>query len=86
MYLVEEQVFLYHALMSQMSKEQLHDTIRNDILNLTIKPGSSVSEVELASLYQVSRTPIREILLQLRQEKRVHVSPQTGTSIALIDM
>ncbi len=69
-----------------MSKEQLHDTIRNDILNLTIKPGSSVSEVELASLYQVSRTPIREILIHLRQERLVHVYPQRGTIIALIDM
>ncbi len=34
---------VYYALMSQMSKEQLHDTIRNDILNLTLKPGSVAS-------------------------------------------
>ncbi len=72
--------------MSQMSKEQLHDTIRNDILNLTLKPGSGVSEIELANRYQVSRTPIREILIHLRQEKLVHVYPQKGTIIALIDM
>ncbi len=72
--------------MTQLSKEQLYDSIRNDILNLSMKPGSLVSEVDLSQRYGCSRTPIREILIRLSQERLVHIYPQRGTAIALIDM
>ncbi len=72
--------------MTQLSKEQLYDAIRNDILNLSMKPGSLVSEVDLSQRYGCSRTPIREILIRLSQERLVHIYPQRGTAIARIDM
>ena len=46
----------------------VYDRIRHDILSGELPPGSSLVETALADRYGMSRTPIREALLQLRQD------------------
>jgi DNA-binding GntR family transcriptional regulator len=46
----------------------MYDRIRHDILSGELPPGSSLVETALADRYGMSRTPIREALLQLRQD------------------
>lgn len=41
--------------------------IRDRIIDATLAPGSSVSEASLSAQLQVSKTPVREALLRLRQ-------------------
>ncbi len=60
-------------------------TIRSNIIDLTLKPGSMVSENELAVELGLSRTPIREALLELSKVSLVEVIPQVGSRIARID-
>ena len=46
----------------------VYDRIRQDILSGDLAPDSSLVETVLAERYGTSRTPIREALLQLRQD------------------
>ncbi|GAB3056316.1 GntR family transcriptional regulator [Salinicoccus sesuvii] len=46
----------------------LYEKLREDILNGTFDKKEKLTEVKLAKLYEVSRTPIREVLKQLEFE------------------
>lgn len=74
----------------EISKNSTSKTIyyklREEIINLYIEPGTSISEKELSEKYEVSRTPVREALVRLAQEGLVNIYPQKGTVISLIDL
>lgn len=55
--------------------EMVYDAIRQAIIDKTLPPGSSVSEVDLARDLNVSKTPVREALLRLRE---LHVVESDG--------
>jgi len=55
------------------------------IVNMELVPGSKVSEIELANLLGISRTPVREALIDLARNGAVTIQPQKGTFISLID-
>ncbi|HEU4986307.1 MAG TPA: GntR family transcriptional regulator, partial [Rhizobiaceae bacterium] len=44
---------------------KLRDEIENGIVTGTLAPGERLDEVQLATRFGVSRTPIREALIQL---------------------
>lgn len=44
---------------------KIYDTIREAILRLEMRPGSVIDEAELADRIKVSRTPVREAIIQL---------------------
>lgn len=60
-------------------------TIKDSIIRLELVPGSMVSENELAAEMGLSRTPVREALIELSKAKIVEIYPQRGSSISLID-
>jgi DNA-binding GntR family transcriptional regulator len=60
------------------------ETIRQQIITLQILPGTRLSENELAEQLGLSRTPIRESLILLAEERLVYVVPQVGTVVAPI--
>ncbi|MBE5802685.1 MAG: GntR family transcriptional regulator [Clostridiales bacterium] len=60
-------------------------TLRENIIHLDLPPGSRISENELAAQLGLSRTPIREALMELARVRLVEVYPQRGSAIALID-
>ena len=68
------------------NKEYSYRVIRNAIMFLELKPGQVISEVELAQMLQISRTPIREVLGKLREENLVEVIPQVGTYVSKINL
>jgi DNA-binding GntR family transcriptional regulator len=59
--------------------------LRTAIVTAQLAPGRQLSENELARLIGVSRTPVREALLRLRDERLVEVVPQLGTFVTFID-
>ena len=71
------------------SKESARDyalrQIRENIISLKLKPGSGVSENELAKELGISRTPVREALQELQKMNLIEVYPQKGSLIAHID-
>lgn len=60
-------------------------TIKENIITLELAPGSLVSEKELAQQLNLSRTPIREALIDLAKVGIVEVLPQRGSRISFID-
>ncbi len=61
--------------------EQAADTIRARIIGGELPLGAPLSENQLASELGVSKTPIREALLQLKVEGLVSIQPQRGSFV-----
>jgi DNA-binding GntR family transcriptional regulator len=66
--------------------ERVYDTVRNDILEWRLRPGTVLGEVELSKRLDVSRTPIREALRRLAQDNLVRISPGRGAIVTEISM
>lgn len=60
-------------------------TIKESIINLDLAPGSQISENELAAELGLSRTPIREALIELSKVKIIEIYPQKKSVVSLID-
>jgi DNA-binding GntR family transcriptional regulator len=63
-------------------RDQAVEQIRVGIVTGTLTPGSLHSEQTIANRLALSRTPIREALLQLEREKLVEFIPHRGVRIA----
>lgn len=55
--------------------------IRRRILDGEMEPGAQFLEQELAELLNMSRTPVREALIRLAEERLVEVRPRHGVRI-----
>lgn len=60
-------------------------TIKENIVSLNLAPGSPISENELAAELGLSRTPVREALIELAKVKIVEITPQKKSLVAAID-
>ena len=56
-----------------------------NITALELSPGSAVSENELSAVMNLSRTPVREALIELSRMDLVEILPQRGSYISKID-
>lgn len=65
---------------------QAYKIILKKIVNTDYQPGQKISEKQFEEDVQIGRTPVREALLQLRQEHLIDVIPQSGTYISKIDL
>ena len=59
--------------------------LRSNILSLELPPGNIVSENEISAALKLSRTPIREALIELSRTRLVEVLPQKGSFVTKID-
>lgn len=66
------------------TRQQAYTVLRTAIVSGSLKPGTRLSENELAGELGVSRTPVREALLRLREDQLVDVVPQLGTFVTAI--
>lgn len=58
--------------------DQVYERVRQEIIEATWRPGQILLEPELAALYGVSKTPVREALRLLVQEDWVVILPRKG--------
>ncbi len=65
---------------------QLFSLIRDAIVSMELQPGQMISETALAEQFSVSRTPVREALIQLSAIGFVEVLPQRGTYVSRFSM
>ncbi|MCD8138181.1 MAG: GntR family transcriptional regulator [Planctomycetaceae bacterium] len=76
-------------LLEKQPKETARDyavrVIRHNIVKLRLQPGTMVSENELATEMGLSRTPIREALIELSKSGIVEIYPQHGSMVSKID-
>src|SRR3954452_16387386 len=67
------------------AREQAYAALRAAIVGAQLEPGRRLSENQLAELIGVSRTPVRDALARLRDERLVAIVPQLGTFVTFID-
>lgn len=60
-------------------------TIKENIISLELAPGSQISENALAAEMGLSRTPVREALIELSKVEVIEVHPQRKSTVPLID-
>ena len=62
--------------------QRLRQTIEDEIVDGVLRPGDRLDEVQLATRFGVSRTPIREALLQLAVTGLIDVKPRRGAVVS----
>ncbi len=63
----------------------IYQQIKDDIFSFKLKPRQRFTETDIAEQYQVSRTPIRQVLYRLEQEGYVNVHFRSGWEIKPLD-
>jgi DNA-binding GntR family transcriptional regulator len=69
---------------SSRRSEQLREIIEERIATGQYRPGMRLDETELANAFNVSRTPIREALMQLAFAGLINLRPRRGAIVAAI--
>ncbi len=68
------------------TSEAVYHRLKEQILHLELPPGSAISEIDTATRYEVSRTPIRDAFKTLSAEGLLEIRPHIGTFVSLIDL
>ncbi len=63
----------------------VYTALRNNIMSLQLKPGTTMSTQKVAEKLNVSRTPVREAFIRLQRDGLLDIFPQKETSVSRID-
>jgi DNA-binding GntR family transcriptional regulator len=66
--------------------DRAYEAIRELIITLELEPGSVINERELIERIGIGRTPVREALRRLAQERLVEVYPRRGMFVTGVDV
>lgn len=66
--------------------EMVYEVLRQEILDLVLKPGQSIAENDLCERFSVSRTPVREAVSRLQEQGFVKNVPYSGTFVTLLNL
>jgi len=67
-------------------RDDIHLTLRSEILSCALPPGSELREQQLAKRFAVSKSPVREALLRLQREHLVEVESRQGYRVTRISI
>lgn len=70
---------------NELSRDYVLRILKEKIVNMDMEPGSIINESEISKELGVSRTPVREALIELSRSKLVEIYPQRGSYISKID-
>lgn len=63
--------------------EQLYETLRSQIINNKITPGSKIDFDTLLKDYNISKTPVKTALAKLEYDGLVTIKPRSGTYVSI---
>jgi DNA-binding GntR family transcriptional regulator len=66
--------------------DQAYLALRELIVSLELAPGALVKEPELVERLGIGRTPVREALRRLSQERLIEVFPRRGMVVTTVDV
>ncbi len=69
-----------------VSSSEMYEVLKNEIINLKIKPGELLPENTLCERFGVSRTPVRAALRRLESTGLVEITPYKGTVVTLLTL
>jgi GntR family transcriptional regulator, rspAB operon transcriptional repressor len=81
---VAEPIGLSERRAGNTARARVYANLRDAIVRAELAPGRQLSENELAASLGVSRTPVREALQRLRDDRLVEIVPQLGTFVSPI--
>lgn len=76
---------LTERLPRETGREYALRMLKENIVCLELAPGSQISENELSTEMGLSRTPVREALIELSKVKIIEIYPQKKSVVSLID-
>lgn len=68
------------------NSEIIYRDLRRAIVTMEMTPGTPIVERDLTQQYGISRTPLREAVLRLAEERLVDVVPKSGTFVSRIPL
>ncbi len=68
------------------AKTYVYDTLRDWIVDGTLAPGEKLVDSNIAEYFSVSRTPVREAILALENQKLVEILPGKATIVSYFDI
>jgi GntR family transcriptional regulator, rspAB operon transcriptional repressor len=71
---------------SRSAAAQVLEFLRENIINLNLKPATPLDRHVLTEQFNLSQTPIRDALLRLEEEGLVDIFPQRATVVRRIDV
>lgn len=66
--------------------DRIRESVEQQIRDASLLPGDPVDEAKLAAVHSVSRTPVREALLQLQAQGLLTSMPRGGMVVAKMDV
>ena len=60
--------------------------LRKNIMSFRLVPGEALDEMDISDQLGMSRTPVREAMILLKNEKLVDILPQKGSKVSYIDL
>jgi DNA-binding GntR family transcriptional regulator len=68
------------------ARERIYEELKRWIVEGTLEPDEQLKDAELAQVFGVSRTPVREALRQLEDERLVTTARNRWTKVAPLDL
>ncbi|MBO4899634.1 MAG: GntR family transcriptional regulator [Lachnospiraceae bacterium] len=76
---------IFERLPQESARDYAFRILKENIVSLELKPGTLISENELALELGLSRTPVREAIIDLAKVSIIKTIPQRGSYVSLID-
>lgn len=67
-------------------REDIYNEIKSRIINLHYKPNECLTENQISKEFNVSRTPIREVMILLSAENLVTITPKNSIRVSDINL
>lgn len=80
-----EKMIILNKVPGEMAREYASRCLVKNIMSFHFAPGTLLSENELSKELGISRTPLREALIELNRSGIVETLPQKGNFVSLID-
>lgn len=69
----------------KLDTDGIYEILKSRIIHLEYEPGQVLNEVDVASEFNTSRTPIRRVFQQLHSDKLLNIVPRFGAQVTPID-
>jgi GntR family transcriptional regulator, rspAB operon transcriptional repressor len=71
---------------SRLLRETVYDQLRADMISCALAPGTELREAELATRFDMSKSPVRDALMRLEREGLVITLPRQGYRVAPVSL
>ena len=83
---IQENMIILDRNENESHREYAYRVMRENIMQLEMKPGEIVNEVKIAEELSISRTPVHEAVYQLKEERLIEIIPRKESKVTLINM